>query len=75
MCDTERQRTIADIRARIADLRSRLAGNTESPERVETQQRVIPETTSVEEPTRDVEQREKRNTELEAIKSKLMRKK
>ena len=75
MCDTERQRTIADIRARIASLRSRLAGNTESPERVETQQRVIPETTSVEEPTRDVEQREKRNTELEAIKSKLMRKK
>lgn len=75
MYEDDRTKTIADLRARIASLRSRLAGNTESPERVETQQRVIPETTSVEEPTRDVEQREKRNAELEAMKSKLMRKK
>lgn len=75
MYEDDRTKTIADIRARIASLRSRLEGKIESPERAETRQFVVQETREVAEPIRDVEQREKRNTELEAIKAKLMRKK
>jgi hypothetical protein len=74
MCDTERQRTIADIRARIADLRSRLAGNQESFEGAETQPRVAQEAREVGEPIQDVE-RIRKNKELDEIKRKLMGKK
>ena len=75
MYEDDRTKTIADIRARIADLRSRIERDYESPEGIETRQFVVQETREVAEPIRDVEQREKRNTELEAIKAKLMRKK
>jgi len=74
MCDTERQRAIADIRARIADLRSRLARDYESLEGIETRPRVVHEAREVGEPVQDVE-RIRKNKELDEIKRKLMGKK
>jgi hypothetical protein len=79
MYETERERAIADLRARIADLRSRLAGDHESLEGTQTRQEIGRDTTEVEESLPYVgqndEQREKRNSELEMIKKKLMGKK
>jgi len=79
MYENDRTKTIADLRARIADLRSRIERDYESPEGIEPQQRAVRDTTEVEESLSNVgqtyEQREKRNSELEIIKKKLMGKK
>ena len=79
MYENDRTKTIADLRARIADLRSRIERDYESTEGIEPQQRAVRDTTEVEESLSNVgqtyEQREKRNSELEIIKKKLMGKK
>lgn len=67
----EQEKTIADIRARIAALRSRLEWSQESNQGVESRQETVCETNEVLEQTPEMEQRQKRNADLDEIKKKL----